>query len=79
MIYPKYLAHFIKANLRQNGVTSASKKIAYNLVKELIMDISKKVNGGVPYVYNEKGILISDISYDLLTNAEVIRLYDMLT
>lgn len=79
MIYPKYLAHFIKANLRQNGVTSASKKIAYNLVKELIMDISKKVSGGVPYMYNEKGITIDDISYDLLTNAEVIRLYDMLT
>ena len=79
MIYPKYLAHFIKANLRQNGVTSASKKIAYNLVKELILDISKKVSGGVPYIYNEKGIVINDISYDLLTNAEIIRLYDMLT
>lgn len=79
MIYPKYLAHFIKANLRQNGVTSASKKIAYNLVKEILQDISKKVSGGVPYVYNEKGILIDNISYDLLTNAEMIRLYDMLT
>lgn len=79
MIYPKYLAHFIKANLRQNGVTSASKKIAYNLVKELIMDISKKVSGGVPFAYNEKGIRINNISCDLLTNAEVIRLYDMLT
>ena len=79
MIYPKYLAHFIKANLRQNGVTSASKKIAYNLVKELIMDISKKVSGGVTLVYNEKGVKINNISYDLLTNAEIIRLYDMLT
>jgi len=79
MIYPKYLAHFIKANLRQNGVTSASKKIAYNLVKEIIIDISKRVSGGVPHVYNEKGIIIDDIAYDLLTNAEMIRLYDMLT
>ena len=79
MIYPKYLAHFIKANLRQNGVTTASKKIAYNLVKELIVDINKNVNGGVPKVYNERGIRIDNIAYDLLTNAEVIRLYDMLT
>ena len=79
MIYPEYLAHFIKANLRQNGVTNASKKIAYNLVKELIVDINKNVSGGVPKVYNERGIKIDNISYDLLTNAEVIRLYDMLT
>lgn len=79
LIYPKYLAHFIKANLRQNGVTRASKKIAYNLVKELMLDIGKKVNGGVPKVYHERGILIDEVSYDLLTNAEVIRLYDMLT
>ena len=79
MIYPKYLAHFIKANLRQNGITRASKKIAYNLVRELILDISKKISGGIPKIYNEKGVIIDDISVDLLTNAEVIRLYDMLT
>jgi len=33
LIYPKYMAHFVKANLRQNGVTRASQKIAYNLVR----------------------------------------------
>lgn len=78
-IYPKYMAHFVKANLRQNGVTRASQKIAYNLVKELIQDINKYVNGGIKKVYNEKGIAIDTIAYDLLTNAEIIRLYDMLT
>ena len=78
-IYPKYMAYFVKANLRQNGVTRASQKIAYNLVKELIQDINKYVNGGVKKIYNEKGISIDSIGYDLLTNAEVIRLYDMLT
>lgn len=79
LIYPKYMAHFVKANLRQNGVTRASQKIAYNLVKELIQDISKFVNGGVKRVYQESGINIDTESYDLLTNAEIIRLYDMLT
>jgi hypothetical protein len=79
VIYPKYMAHFVKANLRQNGVTRASQKISYNLVKELIQDIDKYVNGGVKKVYNEKGIGIDSIGYDLLTNVELIRLYDMLT
>ena len=78
-IYPKYMAHFVKANLRQNGVTRASQKIAFNMVKELMQDISKHVNGGIKKVYSEKGISIDSSSYDLLTNAEIIRLYDMLT
>lgn len=79
LIYPKYMAYFVKANLRQNGVTRASQKIAFNMVKELIQDIGKYVNGGVKEVYHEKGYLIDSIGYDLLTNAEIIRLYDMLT
>ena len=77
-VYPMYMAHFVKANLRQNGVTLASQKIAYNLVKELMQDVSKYVNGGVKYVYSEKGINFDYISYDIYTNAEMIRLYDML-
>ncbi len=79
LIYPKYMAHFVKANLRQNGVTRASQKIAYNLVKELMQEIDKYVNGGIKRVYHEKGINIDKEGYDLLTNAEMIRLYDMLT
>lgn len=79
LIYPEYMAHFVKANLRQNGVTRASQKIAFNLVKELIQDIGKYVNGGIKKIYHEKGILVDSVSYDLLTNAEMIRLYDMLT
>ena len=78
LIYPKYMAHFVKANLRQNGVTRASRKIAFNLVKELLLDINKYVNCGVKKVYSEKGYQIDTLPYDLLTNAEVIRLYDML-
>lgn len=78
LVYPKYMAHFVKANLRQNGVTLASQKIAYNLVKELIMDIDKYVNGGIKQIYSEKGINSYDNRYDLITNAEMIRLYDML-
>ena len=78
LIYPKYMAHFVKANLRQNGVTRASRKITFNLVKELLLDINKYVNCGVKKVYSEKGYQIDTMPYDLLTNAEIIRLYEML-
>lgn len=77
MIYPKYMAHFIKANLRLTGITRASQKIAYNLVKELLHDVGKNINGGIKKIYNEKGISIDSMSYDVLTNAEIIRLYNM--
>ena len=79
LIYPKYMTHFVKANLRQNGITTASQKIAYNMVKELLQDINKNVNGGVKKVYHEKGLNINNMGYDLLTNAELIRLYNMLS
>lgn len=79
IIYPKYMAHFVKANLRQSGVTRASQKISFNLVKELLLDINKYVNCGVKKVYSEKGYQIDTLPYDLLTNAEIIRLYGMLT
>lgn len=78
LIYPKYMAHFVKANLRQNGVTRASRKIAFNLVRELLLDLNKYVNCGIKKVYSEKGYNIDKLPYDLLTNAEIVRLYDML-
>lgn len=78
LIYPKYMAHFVKANLRQNGVTRASRKIAFNLVRELLLDLNKYVNCGIKKVYSEKGYNIDTLPYDLLTNAEIVRLYDML-
>lgn len=77
MIYPKYMSHFIKANLRLTGITRASQKISYNLVKELLQDVGKYVNGGVKKIYNEKGIAVDSMSYDVLTNAEMVRLYYM--
>lgn len=77
MIYPKYMSHFIKANLRLTGITRASQKISFNLVKELLQDVGKYVNGGTKKIYNEKGILIDSMSYDVLTNAEMVRLYHM--
>ncbi|MBO5476418.1 MAG: glycogen debranching enzyme N-terminal domain-containing protein [Clostridia bacterium] len=77
MIYPQYMAHFIKSNLRLTGITRASQKISYNLVKELLQDVGKHVNGGVKKIYNEKGIAIDSMSYDVLTNAEIVRLYYM--
>ena len=77
MIYPKYMSHFIKANLRLTGITRAAQKISFNLVKELLQDVGKYVNGGTKKIYNEKGISIDSMSYDVLTNAEMVRLYHM--
>ncbi len=77
LIYPKYMAHFIKANLRLTGITRASQKIAFNLVKELLQDVGKYVNGGTKKIYSERGIAIDSYSYDVLTNAEMVRLYHM--
>ena len=72
-IYPKYMAHFLKANFRQNGVTRATQKLAYNLVKELLQDVSKNENGGIKKVYNDKKRKYIDLGYDILTNAEMVR------
>lgn len=77
-IYPKYMAHFLKANFRQNGVTRATQKLAYNLVKELLQDVSKNENGGIKKVYNDKKRKYIDLGYDILTNAEMVRVYNML-
>lgn len=77
-VYPEYMAHFIKANLRQNGITNISKKISYNLVKELIQDVSKRLNCGINKVYNLKGT-VTTMPANLLANAELCRLYEMLT
>lgn len=79
LIYPKYMAHFVKANLKQNGVTYASQKISYNLVKELLNEIDKECLNSTKSIYNEKGIDIDYATIDLLTISEMIRLYDMLT
>lgn len=77
LVYPKYMAHFISANLNQNGNSYASKKIAYNLVKDLLLDIDKYVKDNVKYVYSEKGIDIDFKALDLYTTCEMIRLYSM--
>lgn len=77
LIYPKYMSYFIKANLRLTGITRASQKIAFNLVKELLQDVGKYVNGGTKKIYSDRGIAIDTMSYDVLTNAEMVRLYHM--
>ena len=78
-VYPYLMASFVNANLRQNGVTRATQKIAYNLVKELLFEINKKTVGSVKYKYDEKTKEAYGATIDSLTNAEVIRLYNMLT
>jgi len=48
-LYPHLMVHFLKANLRQMGVTRASQKLAYNLVKETLGEIGKNTVGTVRY------------------------------
>ncbi len=77
LVFPKYMAHFINANLNQSGVNYATKKIAYNLVKDLLLDIGKYVKDTVKYVYSEKGLDVDYKCLDLYTTSEMIRLYTM--
>lgn len=78
-VYPHLMSTFVNANLRQNGVTRATQKIAYNLVKELLQEINKKSIGTVKYKYDEKTKKAYGTPINALTNAELIRLYNMLT
>lgn len=78
-VYPHLMVHFIKANLRQMGVTRATQKIAFNLVKELLAEINKDTVGSVKFKYLEKNKQPFGQALSAITNAEMIRMYDMLT
>ncbi len=78
-VYPHLLVHFLKANLRQMGVTRASQKLAYNLVKDAFQEIGKNTVGTVKYKYNEKTKKAIGNTVSAMTNAELIRAFDMLT
>lgn len=77
--YPHLMVHFLKANLRQMGVTRATQKLAYNLVKEILQEINKDAIGSVKYKYSEQTKKSYGYFASSLTNAEIIRAYDMLT
>lgn len=77
-VYPHLMVHFLKANLRQMGTSRATQKLAYNLVKELLGEINKHTVDTVRYCYFEKTKKPSGTPVNALTNAELIRLYDML-
>ncbi len=78
-LYPHLMVHFLKANLRQMGVTRASQKLAYNLVKETLSEIGKNTVGTVRYRYDEKTKKAYGYEVSAITNAELIRAFDMLT
>ena len=78
-VYPHLMVHFLKANLRQMGVTRATQKLGYNLVKDIFAQINKEVVGTVRYRYSEKTKKSYGFPINALTNAEVIRMFDMLT
>ena len=78
-LYPHLMVHFLKANLRQMGVTRASQKLAYNLVKETLGEIGKNTVGTVRYRYSEKTKKAYGYEVSAITNAELIRAFDMLT
>lgn len=78
-LYPHLMAHFLKANLRQMGVTYASQKLAYNLIKDVLAEIGKNTVNTVKYRYNEKTKKAQGDTISAITNAELIRAFDMLT
>ncbi len=78
-VYPHLTTLFVNSNLRQNGVTRATQKITYNLVKELLSEIGKQTIGTIKYKYSENTKTAYGVPINALTNAELIRLYNMLT
>lgn len=78
-VYPHLMVHFIKANLRQMGVTRATQKLAFNLVKDLLAEMDVDTIGSVKYKYLEKNKTAYGQALSAITNAELIRMYDMLT
>ena len=78
-VYPHLMVHFLKANLRQMGVTRASQKLAYNMIKEVFGMIGKKVAGTVSYKYDEKTLKPYGTLINSMTNAEIIRAFELLT
>lgn len=78
-VYPHLMAHFLKANLRQMGVTRATQKLAYNLIKDMLSNIGRESVSTVKYKYNEKNKKAYGYAINALTNAEVIRAFEMLT
>ena len=78
-VYPHLMVHFLKANLRQMGVTRASQKLAYNLVKEIFLSIGKMTSGTVSYKYDEKSLTPCGVTISSITNAEIIRAFELLT
>lgn len=78
-VYPHLMVHFIKANLRQMGVTYASQKLAYNLIKDILAMIGKSTVNTVKYRYSEKTKKAQGDTISAITNAELIRAFDMLT
>lgn len=78
-LYPHLMVHFLKANLRQMGVTYASQKLAYNLIKDVLAEIGKNTVNTVKHRYNEKTKKAQGDTISAITNAELIRAFDMLT
>lgn len=76
-VYPKYMTYFVKANLRQTGITRASQKLAYNLVKDLLGEINKYTIGSIKERYLEQNKKAYGPAIDSFTNAEMIRLYKL--
>ena len=78
-LYPHLMVHFLKANLRQMGVTYASQKLAYNLIKDVLAEIGKNTVNTVKHRYNEKTKKAQGDTISAITNAELIRAFDMPT
>lgn len=77
-VYPSYMGHFIKANLRQNGITRASQKITYNMVKELIAQVNRSCIAALPHKFDEETVQDFGCVMHGESIAEMLRIFDML-
>ena len=77
-VYPAYMGHFIKANLRQNGVTRASQKISANMVKELAVQVNRSCIAALPHKFDEETLQDYGCVMHGESIAEMLRIFDMI-
>ncbi len=77
-VYPRYLAHFIKASYRFNLLPEITEESSISLVKDILDQVEDSCIGALPEKYNEN--TKEDDGYLMWgeSMAEIIRIYDLL-
>lgn len=77
-VYPRYLAHFIKASYRFNLLPEITDMSSVVLVKDILEQVNDSCIGALPERYNEATKEDDGYLMWVESMAEIIRIYDLL-